>query len=693
MHISKWKKVKRLLPFAFALWLVADFATALMIPPKWERVSSHSSKIADNSSPDTDGDGLKDNVDPDDDNDGVVDRRDAFPLDPSRSTSFMYCGDTIVNTTRVRNNELVFDRMHIVDPRCGLPNQTLLGPDRNMNDIRDDIERAIDTHFTGTIRTQTREMAKSYQKVLSGTLNNKQINQQVAEIERLNTAIRDATDDKAETGYRFIAHRQLNTVDRTRTYLKRAAEAFDAERPPLVNNSNNNSKESSDLADYDIYFINGVMNSEDKANDSRKKLQEILNKDLKEPLYNKNHLLGQFFDIYVQKTGEERVDKTGTGGFWKFVFRIIPAAGQIALALPQWLDPERDIGYWAEKDLESMIKLTKESLENDKKVIVVPHSEGNFFYRKIHQALNQWNSKKTQQCFAGIGVATPLSSKHGNYNYITNSNDTVINLVRKFWYSTLDANITVPKGYNADSTGHGMQETYLSHSTPVNRLKSEFKQVVDKLDKSCKSCAEYVAKTGKQGEHQYTYPLGNNAVRQIEISFEAYNIPDRLKITANGETIVDSDGLVSGFHQWKVDYDPKKHGTELTAHVDAPRDGTKWKLCIDCEGSFCEDHIKRKDVFYNFRTDRYWKCKNHKINGLRVSRSGTKRLSIGRHIFSADCDCTHKNDSGIASPCTVDPGYASLIVKGTICDSRRDDGHYHNCGLGLYMKNHVIEIK
>jgi hypothetical protein len=699
MNTSKWKKVKRLLPFVFVLWLVADFAMALdrLPPKKFITAETTSADI------DTDGDGIKDKDDSDDDNDGVVDSRDAFPLDPTKTKSPAFCFKSSRNIHLVCSEGIKGCRdSYIPDPRClravkesEESKKTLLGTDADGDGIRDDIESAIDTQFTGTIRTQTREMAKSYQKVLSGTLNNKQINEQVAEIERLNACIRNTTADNADTGHRFITHKQLNTVDRTRTYLKRAAEAYDAEGSPTFKDcDNSNSKKTrhkrkSNSEDLDIYFINGVRNSEEDAEDTKDKLEEVLDKSLEDPLYNKNNLLGQFFDVYVEKTGEVNVDKSGTGGFWNFIYRSIPPQGKMLLTLPQWLDPGRDIGYSAEKDLEKMIKQTKESLENDKKVIVVPHSEGNFFYRKIHQALNEWDSKKTEQCFAGVGFAPPLSSKFGNYEYITNSNDKVINLVRGFWNSTLAANITVPEGYNGDGSGHGMLETYLSHSIPVDRLKSEFKQAEDKLDKSCKSCAEYVAKTGQQGEHQYTYPLSNNSVRQIEISFEAYNIPDRLKITANGETIVETGGLVSGFNQWQVDYDPKKHGTEFIAHVDAPTDGTKWKLCIDCEGSFCEDHIKRKDVYYNFRADGYWKCENHKIDGWSVSSSGTKRLSIGRHWFSADCYCTHQSTSGNPGPCNYQRGFASLIVKGTACESTE----YPNCVLDPYSSNFVLEIK
>ena len=421
----------------------------------------------------------------------------------------------------------------------------------------------------------------------------------------------------------------------------------------------------------------------------------MLNQKTVELEYNKNHMLGQFFDLYVHKTGEIEIDKTGTLGFWQLVGAVALPVGNVRKALYDWLDPDRDIGHWAEKDLKRMIKTAKTVLNKNKKVIIVDHSEGNFFYRNIYKALNKWNSTKTQQCFAGIGFATPLSSKPGNYDYITSSNDRVINLVRNFWNSTLDANIAVPQGYGGSLLGHGMQEVYLSHPVSLRKLKTELDQVTKRLNKRCdtKKCAEYVARGGGKGEHQYTYPLSNNSVRQIEISFEAYNIPDRLKITANGKTIVDSGGLVSGFHQWKVDYNPKKHGTEFIAHVDAPRDGTKWKLCIDCEGSSCKNHIKRKSVSYKFWTGHrlIWECESYSINGRLVNQLGRVNLSKGPHRFKAICECT--SDFALGCMDHWDNPKSTAVPRLTVSSSECDHYISRKEPCRPHLGEIVVEIK
>ena len=622
-----------------------------------------------------------------------------------------------------------------------------LGTDSDRDGVRDDVQEKIKQKFgkNKTVTNYSMDMAKGFQKVLSGALSHKQINDQVTQINHLNECIQNKTNAK-DGGLQFLLPEQLNTVARTRAYLKAAAEAYDKAGPPKVKpcgssaktrsqtdinravassqgggvlSSNSNARailNPPNLNGYELFFINGILNSKRAAEKTEKKLEQMLNQKTVALEYNRNHMLGQFFDLWVHKTGELEVDKTGTLGFWQLVGAVALPVGNVRKALYDWLDPDRDIGHWAEKDLKRMIQSAKTALNQNKKVIIVAHSEGNFFYRNIYKALNQWNSTKTQQCFAGIGFATPLSSKSGNYDYITSSNDRIINLVRNFWNSTLAANITVPQGHGGDLLGHGIQEVYLSHPVSLRRLKTELDQVTSRLNKSCKikkeqkkqpkkepkkqpkpqlSCAAPVGKGGGQGRYSYSYPIKNTRPHKVEISFEAYNIPDSIKITANGKKIAQTNGLVGGYHQWQIDYDPIKHGKEFVASVDAPNGGTAWKLCIDCEGSSCKNHIKRKAVNYEFRETYNWKCSNYKIDGISVSRTGyMKQLSIGRHVFSADCACHDSSYAKIGiTKCSKERGYSSLIVSGTECKSRYDNFHYQNCMLGGFTTNRVLEIK
>lgn len=482
---------------------------------------------------DTDNDGMGNACDADDDNDGFLDYKDAFPLDPNRSKSLAYCGfNGVMTCENVRGNMICRDR-HFDDPRClkstkepHASKNTLLGIDSDRDGIRDDVKDSIEEKFGKniTVTNYTKDMAKRFQKILlgapsnGGTLSHKQVNQQVAKIKHLDACIQNKTNANG-AGLQFLLPEQLNTVARTRAYLKAAAEAYDAEGPPVVEDCGSSTKSLSsikafaatnnkgggmlkggsnngvgikkpNLNGYELFFINGVRNSEDQANESLDKLSGVLGIEPIKLEYNEDHLLGQLFDFWVHKVGESQVDKTGTLRFWlSLYFGVMKPDNAINETLSEWLNPYRAVGFWAEEDLARMIKTAITALNQKKKVIMVAHSEGNFFYRNIYNALKNWDRKKTEQCFAGVGVATPLSSKPGNYEYITNSNDIIINAVRRTWESTLPANVTVPF-FLDDVLGHGMQETYLSHSKPVNLLKSEFKKAKDKLDKSCKTCED-----------------------------------------------------------------------------------------------------------------------------------------------------------------------------------------------------------
>ena len=662
--------------------------------------------------------------DTDDDNDGFLDYKDAFPLDPKRSKSLAYCGFNGVMTCSNVNGRMICADRHFNDPRClkstkepSASKNTLLGIDSDRDGIRDDVQKKIEEKFgkNTTVTNYTKGMAESFQKILlgapsnGGTLSHKQVNQQVAKIKHLDACIQNKTNANG-AGLQFLLPEQLNTVARTRAYLKAAAEAYDAEGPPVIKDCGSSTKSLSsmkafvignigggilkgrsntraklnppNLKGYDVIFINGLRNDKRKALDGEDRLNEILGANTVKLEWNENHMLGQFFDLWVHKVGEIQVDKTGTWRFWlSLYFGLIKADNSIYQALADWLDPNREAGHWAEKDLKRMTKRAKTALKNHKKVIIVAHSEGNFFYRNIHKALNKWNSTKTQQCSAGIGFAPLLSSKPGNYDYITSKNDRHINAARMVWPNILKANIDIPPG-------HGLLDSYLLHDRSLQRFKIDMKEAVNKLNKSCvtKKCANPLGKSGGHGAHQYTYALKDTSAHRVEISFEAYNIPDRIKITANGETIAQTNGLVGGYHQWQIDYDPKKHGKEFIAHVDAPNGGTAWKLCIDCEGSSCGGNIKRKKVHYSFIDSKFWDCDNYKIDGQTVNRFGEMHLSVGKHSFSASCTCNRESDAFCEKPFF---GFPVISVSGTACSFNPRK----NSSCSMVNGSRLLEVK
>jgi hypothetical protein len=74
------------------------------------------------------------------------------------------------------------------------------------------------------------------------------------------------------------------------------------------------------LNGYKLFFINGVLNNKEEARETKEKLEQMLNQKTVALEYNKNHMLGQLFDLWVHKVGELEVDKTlliypSAGGF------------------------------------------------------------------------------------------------------------------------------------------------------------------------------------------------------------------------------------------------------------------------------------------------------------------------------------------------------------------------------------------
>ena len=179
-------------------------------------------------------------------------------------------------------------------------------------------------------------------------------------------------------------------------------------------------------------------------------------------------------------------------------------------------------------------------------------------------------------------------------------------------------------------------------------------------------CGVPLAPRGGQGNNQnFQYAVSGSVPQKLIVAFEAYYIPDSLQVSGNGRLLVNTNGLVSGFHQFDIDYDPNIHGSTLDVQVDAPNDGTAWEFCVNCESSTtsCSLIQNRQDVsiFVNEGNISKWDCNvlNIFVDDQRIGSSfGNIRLSSGVHEFGWDgsCFCT---DNGVIDPCSGAP-YVSI---------------------------------
>lgn len=95
------------------------------------------------------------------------------------------------------------------------------------------------------------------------------------------------------------------------------------------------------------------------------------------------------------------------------------------------------------------------------------------------------------------------------------------------------------------------------------------------------ACAQ-AASAGGQGETFNDHDLGYRA-GWVRVSYEMFNVPDRMQLIYNGQVVADTGGLVPGQGSlyWYYPADPGQP-TTLTIRVYAPNPGTAWNYTFYC---------------------------------------------------------------------------------------------------------------
>jgi len=218
---------------------------------------------------------------------------------------------------------------------------TILGADSNGDGIRDDVFNAITNSYLRkpNIKASSLAIARRYQRILSlkDSGDYTQINKAVAEINGYHDCIATAggTD---EDGIPKVIALQLNTAQRTRVYLSTLAEAYSVVDPsesievPACTTTTSGRKlsrkptrtrsiyaKASKIDQRAVFFINGVSNTRNTATETIAALENSLDLSPIDLLYNKNHLLVQVFDLYIEKSGESGNHIFDTSAFWQML--------------------------------------------------------------------------------------------------------------------------------------------------------------------------------------------------------------------------------------------------------------------------------------------------------------------------------------------------------------------------------------
>ncbi len=225
---------------------------------------------------------------------------------------------------------------------------------------------------------------------------------------------------------------------------------------------------------YSVFIVNGIFNTQEKADEGSDKLKDLLGDSLnKEALtvrsaYNPTHIAG---------------------------------LGDVVQAVTQAFN--QPVSNF---DRDTILHRIHSQLKTQK-ILLVGHSQGTFYTNELYKYLTTHGVPK--ESIGVYNIATPASYVEGGGGYVTSTNDKIINLVRNTevdgnlsihlnsYYvlgntvnSALRANITVPKepGYDQSDFGGHKLSVYLDGAAP--RIMSDIDASLRRLKASGGSSSE-----------------------------------------------------------------------------------------------------------------------------------------------------------------------------------------------------------
>ncbi len=327
--------------------------------------------------------------------------------------------------------------------------------------------------------------------------------------------------------------------------------------------------------DFNLYFVNGMDNSQDQAETSKKALQTLVVPDAPntnvDRLYNSTEgVLADLLETY--RLGSLDSSQEEYKNFWRWLdnLNLAPAWYMNNIYGPT-LAKYNETAYAQFTDLPLMLtKLnSKAQATSRKKTILVAHSEGNFYANQIVNNL-QTTNPSLAPCVGVVAVATPAIYVAGGVPYTTLRNDVVINLARDNfpWGSQILPPSPPDLLFNSkDLSGHAFVPSYLE---PLNaRIRGHVVDVANQISAKVEcapppttSCGTPISASGSSGSYQYA--LTAQGTPTVTATFESYSIPDELELYANGVKLAGTGGLVSGFRSYSIPFDSQKLGTGLT---------------------------------------------------------------------------------------------------------------------------------
>jgi hypothetical protein len=212
-----------------------------------------------------------------------------------------------------------------------------------------------------------------------------------------------------------------------------------------------------------IFYGNGMFNNQKDITNSYKKLESMMRSagNLSEEewefdiSYNHDEKIFSLFQVFRQRQGES------VSTFWNWLSGLWPSPDWFqdkALDMAARVDQAQAV---RDSDLRSHIQRYKTLLQEGNRVLVVGHSQGNFYANSAYTNLARDSSNLPMDAFGVVAVATPSGLVAGGGPYITRTDDLVIDAVRSFFWGTLDGNVTNSND-SADWKNHSFIDAYLN---------------------------------------------------------------------------------------------------------------------------------------------------------------------------------------------------------------------------------------
>jgi len=259
---------------------------------------------------------------------------------------------------------------------------------------------------------------------------------------------------------------------------------------------------------FHVVFGNGILTTVQGASDSRDKLRFNLGtsyagQDIDYDLAY-NFTIGPFSDL-IQSLDQQLAQYTSQTLQWLYGIGVIP--DWFNDLQQQLLNAEYQINA---PELTAHVEKFREAILQGQKVLVVSHSQGNFYVNQAKQILSSEQPSVPMESFGIFGVATPANNVGGEGGpYLTNHRDVIL-----FVPSSLSSNWTLRNTADnsiADDRGrvlaHSFVDTYMSGSFDVRpALLDGIKQGLNSLQDP-----PFVAGSGPITALM-TWDLGNNDV-------------------------------------------------------------------------------------------------------------------------------------------------------------------------------------